>query len=196
MLSTTPITSSTRTLFIIRTLLYASGRNNSHLQFAGSQEIVRSVRGERCRHSRAQCTPRRQSRRQIAGGYILWFRRGCARIALTGDPHDWFEVVADSGVESPLADAQGPALRQRVLLRHPPARAGRARGRARVQQAGGAARPPREARDPRVPAVHRADARLARRRRVRAFHAEHRDIVLKPLDGMGGMGIFRVGPTA
>ena len=28
---------------------------------------------------------------------------------------------------------------------------------------------------------------------VRAFHAEHRDIVLKPLDGMGGMGIFRVG---
>ena len=27
---------------------------------------------------------------------------------------------------------------------------------------------------------------------VRAFHAEHRDIILKPLDGMGGMGIFRV----
>ena len=29
---------------------------------------------------------------------------------------------------------------------------------------------------------------------VRRFHAEHRDIILKPLDGMGGMGIFRVGP--
>ncbi len=27
---------------------------------------------------------------------------------------------------------------------------------------------------------------------VRAFHAEHRDIILKPLDGMGGIGIFRV----
>ena len=27
---------------------------------------------------------------------------------------------------------------------------------------------------------------------VRAFHAEHRDIILKPLDGMGGAGIFRV----
>jgi glutathione synthase len=27
---------------------------------------------------------------------------------------------------------------------------------------------------------------------VRAFHAEHRDIILKPLDGMGGSGIFRV----
>ena len=29
---------------------------------------------------------------------------------------------------------------------------------------------------------------------VREFHAEHRDIILKPLDGMGGTGIFRVGP--
>jgi len=29
---------------------------------------------------------------------------------------------------------------------------------------------------------------------VRQFHAEHHDIILKPLDGMGGMGIFRVGP--
>lgn len=29
-------------------------------------------------------------------------------------------------------------------------------------------------------------------RAIRAFHAEQRDIILKPLDGMGGMGIFRV----
>ncbi len=29
---------------------------------------------------------------------------------------------------------------------------------------------------------------------IRQFHAEHRDIILKPLDGMGGAGIFRVGP--
>ena len=27
---------------------------------------------------------------------------------------------------------------------------------------------------------------------IRGFHAEHQDIILKPLDGMGGMGIFRV----
>ena len=32
--------------------------------------------------------------------------------------------------------------------------------------------------------------------RIRAFHAEHQDIIVKPLDGMGGMGIFRVGPDA
>jgi glutathione synthase len=29
---------------------------------------------------------------------------------------------------------------------------------------------------------------------VKRFHAEHQDIILKPLDGMGGAGIFRVGP--
>jgi glutathione synthase len=27
---------------------------------------------------------------------------------------------------------------------------------------------------------------------IRRFHAEHQDIILKPLDGMGGTGIFRV----
>ena len=31
-------------------------------------------------------------------------------------------------------------------------------------------------------------------RDIQRFHAEHEDIILKPLDGMGGMGIFRVGP--
>jgi glutathione synthase len=29
---------------------------------------------------------------------------------------------------------------------------------------------------------------------IKRFHAQHQDIILKPLDGMGGMGIFRVGP--
>jgi len=29
---------------------------------------------------------------------------------------------------------------------------------------------------------------------VEEFHQIHRDIVIKPLDGMGGMGVFRVGP--
>ncbi|SEA06533.1 glutathione synthase [Paraburkholderia sartisoli] len=28
--------------------------------------------------------------------------------------------------------------------------------------------------------------------RLRAFHEEHGDVILKPLDGMGGMGVFRV----
>jgi glutathione synthase len=29
--------------------------------------------------------------------------------------------------------------------------------------------------------------------RLRAFHAEHGDVIYKPLDGMGGIGVFRVG---
>ena len=29
---------------------------------------------------------------------------------------------------------------------------------------------------------------------IKKFHAQHGEIILKPLDGMGGMGIFRVGP--
>ena len=29
---------------------------------------------------------------------------------------------------------------------------------------------------------------------IEKFHEIHRDIVIKPLDGMGGMGVFRVGP--
>ncbi|MBB3048409.1 glutathione synthase [Litorivivens lipolytica] len=32
-------------------------------------------------------------------------------------------------------------------------------------------------------------------KRLRAFHAEHGDVILKPLDGMGGASIFRVGPN-
>lgn len=31
--------------------------------------------------------------------------------------------------------------------------------------------------------------------RLRAFHAQHGDVVVKPLDGMGGMGIFRLQPA-
>lgn len=30
--------------------------------------------------------------------------------------------------------------------------------------------------------------------RIRRFHAEQGDIIIKPLDGMGGMGVFRIGP--
>ena len=31
---------------------------------------------------------------------------------------------------------------------------------------------------------------------LRAFHAEHHDVIYKPLDGMGGSGIFRIGTDA
>jgi glutathione synthase len=31
--------------------------------------------------------------------------------------------------------------------------------------------------------------------RIKAFHAEHRDVIVKPLDGMGGTGVFRLAPN-
>lgn len=31
---------------------------------------------------------------------------------------------------------------------------------------------------------------------IRDFHQKHRDIIIKPLDGMGGMGVFRIGADA
>ncbi|MFK8018834.1 MAG: glutathione synthase [Pseudomonadales bacterium] len=34
----------------------------------------------------------------------------------------------------------------------------------------------------------------ANEQRIRAFHAEHQDVILKPLDGMGGTNIFRAKP--
>ncbi|MGV8894566.1 MAG: glutathione synthase [Burkholderiaceae bacterium] len=30
--------------------------------------------------------------------------------------------------------------------------------------------------------------------RLRAFHSVHQDVIFKPLDGMGGTGVFRIGP--
>ena len=42
-------------------------------------------------------------------------------------------------------------------------------------------------------AQHIAPTLVTRRAEdIRAFHAEHQDVILKPLDGMGGIGIFRV----
>ena len=33
----------------------------------------------------------------------------------------------------------------------------------------------------------------AKQAHVRAFIEQHQDVIVKPLDGMGGMGIFRYG---
>ena len=30
--------------------------------------------------------------------------------------------------------------------------------------------------------------------RLKAFHDKHQDVIVKPLDGMGGTGVFRLQP--
>ena len=96
--------------------------------------------------------------------------RRCATIALAGDEQRTGSSRPRRRRRSRCrrrrdADAQGPAVRQRVLLRDAPARAGRTRRRAVFNEPRALRDHPGEARDPRVPAVHRADHGHARRRR-------------------------------
>ena len=89
-------------------------------------------------------------------------------LELSDDDHHWYragerEDRALAGLRRG-ADAQGPAVRHGVPVRDVPARAGGARGRARVQPAARDPRLQREAGDRAVRRIHRADARHARRR--------------------------------
>jgi len=135
---------------------------------------------------------------------LVWVRgarvvaSGARAITLTGDEHDWFAVVAKAGLA--LADTQAVIMRkdppfdsEYFYATHLLSQA--EREGARVFNSPAALRNhPEKLAILEFPqyigptlVTRSADA-------VRAFHAEHRDIILKPLDGMGGMGIFRVGP--
>jgi glutathione synthase len=133
--------------------------------------------------------------------HIVWQRGGVVQaqvrhIHLTGDADSWFEVRASESVALHTFDA--------VLMRKdPPFDSEFFYATHLLEQAEreGAKvfNKPRALRDhpeklaimefPQFigPTIVTRDAAA-----VRAFHAEHRDIILKPLDGMGGTGIFRV----
>ncbi|MEO5696210.1 MAG: glutathione synthase [Burkholderiaceae bacterium] len=148
-------------------------------------------------HALLACTPQD----------ILWQRGGrvSARVrefTLTGDPHDWFAA------RPPAHDVQALALADigAVLMRKDPPFDSEyfyathlleqaEREGARVFNS------PRALRDhPEKLAILEfpdfIGPTLVTRDAgdIRRFHAEHQDLILKPLDGMGGMGIFRVGP--
>ena len=135
---------------------------------------------------------------------LMWQRGGkvCAPLqsfTLTGDADDWFRPAGAPAV-TPLAEVDAVVMRkdppfdsEYFYATHLLEQA--ERESARVYNS------PRALRDhPEKLAilefpefigptlVTRSEADIKR------FHAEHRDIILKPLDGMGGMGIFRVGP--
>jgi glutathione synthase len=135
---------------------------------------------------------------------LVWKRgarvvaREARTLVLTGDAHDWYEVLATQ--ELALADASAVLMRK-----DPPFDAEFIYATHLLQQAEreGARvfNSPQALRDhPEKlailefaqfigPTLVTRDAAA-----IRAFHAEQQDIILKPLDGMGGMGIFRVGP--
>lgn len=141
------------------------------------------------------CTPR--DIRWVSGEPVVAYVRD---IRLTGDPVNWFEAAQSPPHErpQPLRDFTAVLMRKDPpfdseyfyathLLGHAE------REGARVFNS------PRALRDhpeklailefPQFlsPTLVTRDAEDVKR-----FHAEHRDIILKPLDGMGGMGIFRV----
>ncbi len=136
--------------------------------------------------------------------HLVWQRggrvtaHGARRIELTGDAHAWYSVA--QGRDLPLADVHAVLMRkdppfdsEYFYATHLLQQAEREGARVFNRPAALRDHPEKlsilEFPQYIGPTLVTRDAGA-----VRAFHAEHRDIILKPLDGMGGMGIFRVGP--
>lgn len=144
-------------------------------------------------HSLAVCEPRHVS--WVRGGQVTALVR---HIVLTGDKDAWFfvqseEAVALTGFGAVLMRKDPPFDSEYFYATHMLEQAEREGAKVFNK--------PRALRDhpeklaimefPQFigPTIVTRDAA-----EIRRFHAEHKDIILKPLDGMGGMGIFRVGP--
>ena len=136
---------------------------------------------------------------------IAWQRGDRVRaqvreIVLTGDPHAWFTPKAEVASSLALADVDAVIMRkdppfdsEYFYATHLLEQAEREGAKVFNKPASLRDHPEKLAimEFPQFigpTLVTRSEADIKR------FHAEHRDIILKPLDGMGGMGIFRVGP--
>lgn len=144
-------------------------------------------------HELWACEPRQIS--WHSGGRVTASAR---EIQLTGDPNAWYTAGADDLVA--LADFDAAVMRK-----DPPFDSEYFYATHLLEQAeregARVINSPRSLRDhpeklavmefPQLvpPTLVSRDAQ-----EIRRFHALHGDIILKPLDGMGGLGIFRVGP--
>src|SRR5450830_1066191 len=134
---------------------------------------------------------------------VMWQRGGLVTahvrdIVLTGEPEAWFEVKQERAVALKDFDA--------ILMRKDPPfdseffYATHLLGQAEREGARVFNKPSALRDHPEKLAILEFPQFIAptlvtrNEAAIRAFHAEHRDVILKPLDGMGGMGIFRVGP--
>ena len=135
---------------------------------------------------------------------LVWRRggrvtaQGARRIALSADEHDWFKVertqdlaLADTGAV--LMRKDPPFDSEFFYATHLLSQAEREGARVFNKPSALREHPEKLAilEFPQFigPTLVTRDAAA-----IRAFHAEQRDVILKPLDGMGGTGIFRVGP--
>jgi len=134
---------------------------------------------------------------------LVWRRgarvvaRDARAITLSGDADRWFEVVAEG--ELALADAGAVLMRKDPPFDSEYFYATHLLGQAEREGARVFNRPAALRDHPEKLAILEFPQFIAptlvtrSAQAIRAFHAEHGDIILKPLDGMGGMGIFRVG---
>ncbi len=147
-------------------------------------------------HELAACEPKDLT--WVAGGRVTALVR---EIRLTGDAERWYDIKPESAPDTPLALADFGAV---LMRKDPPFDSEYFYATHLLEQAEreGARvyNKPRALRDhPEKLAVLEFPQYLGPTlvtrdaAEIRRFHAEHRDIVLKPLDGMGGKGIFRVG---
>ncbi len=134
---------------------------------------------------------------------LSWQRGGqvCAlsrRVMLTGDAHDWFapeahRVLNLCEVDAVLMRSDPPFDSEYFYATHLLEQA--ERDGARVFNKPSSLRDhPEKLAIMEFPQFIGPTLVTRSAAQIRAFHAEHHDIILKPLDGMGGMGIFRVGP--
>ena len=120
------------------------------------------------------------------------------RITLTGDPHAWF--TAEARTEIALADVDAVLMRSDPPFDSEYFYATHLLGQAEREGARVFNKPSALRDHPEKLAILEfpqfIGPTLVTRHaaQVREFHTEHHDIILKPLDGMGGMCIFRVGP--
>ena len=151
-------------------------------------------------HSLMACEPKDLMWQR--GGKVTAFVR---EITLTGDATDWFSAKQQTPDEVPVLLADAAAVDAVLMRKDPPFDSEYFYATHLLEQAEreGARvfnRPAALRNHPEKlailefaqfigPTLVTRDASDIRR-----FHAEHKDIILKPLDGMGGMGIFRVGP--
>lgn len=143
-------------------------------------------------HSLVACEP--QQLVWLRGGRVT--ARGARHITLTGDAHDWFKVEAIADLA--LADADAVLMRKDPPFDAEFFYATHLLGQAEREGARVFNKPAALREHPEKLAILEFPQFIAPTlvtrdaAEIRAFHAEHRDIILKPLDGMGGMGIFRV----
>jgi len=133
---------------------------------------------------------------------LVWLRGGrvtarrAVEITLTGDAHDWYTVAATADVA--LADVDAVLMRKDPPFDPEFFYATHLLSQAEREGASVFNKPAALRDHPEKLAILEfpefISPTLVTRdaAEIRAFHAEHRDIILKPLDGMGGMGIFRV----